>query len=205
MVITITSAIILAGGKSLRLGREKALERINGQILIERVINRVSSITAEVVIVTGEEKLNYIKTRKNNIQIVSDIFPGKAALGAIYTGLIHISGNIGIVVACDMPFLNTDLLTYLVIKSTGYDAVIPKINHFIEPLHGIYAKTCIDTMKNLLDNNNLSVASLFKIVKTKFVHEEEINRIDPEHLSFFNINTEKDLLEANRIAAAIDI
>jgi molybdenum cofactor guanylyltransferase len=104
-----------------------------------------------------------------------------------------------------MPFLNTDLLTYLINISPGYDAVIPKIDNFVEPLHGIYTKTCIDTIKILLDNNNLSVTILFDIVKTRFVYKDEINRIDPEHLSFFNINTEKDLFKANKIAEAIDI
>lgn len=156
-----------------------------------------------MIIVTGKGKnIGYSKVQQS-IKVINDIYPGKAALGAIYTGLINANNKFGVVVACDMPFLNIDLLNYLIELAPDFDAVIPRIGNLVEPLHGIYSKQCISAIKKMLDSNNLSVTSLFNYIKIRYVSEEEINKIDLEHLSFFNINTEDDLFRANNIAKTI--
>jgi molybdenum cofactor guanylyltransferase len=199
------SAIVLSGGKSLRLGGQKALEVVNGEILITRVINKVSIVAQEVLVVTNIKNSIQLDSLHKNVKIINDIYPETAALGAICTGLEYMESEFSLVVACDMPFLNVNLLKYMIDLSPEYEIVVPKINNFFEPLHGIYKKTCIKPIKQLINDKLLVVYKLFEIVKTRFVLEDEINRIDPDHFSFFNVNTKKDLDYANRIGKTIDI
>jgi molybdopterin-guanine dinucleotide biosynthesis protein A len=131
--------------------------------------------------------------------VVIDIYPDKAALGGLYTGLSYSNNDYSIIVACDMPFLNPDLLEYMIGISTGYDAVIPKIGNFVEPLHGIYSRNCIITAEKLIKENKLSVRKLVGLLNTRYILPEEIETYDPELTSFFNINSELELQKAKRI------
>ena len=99
-----TAGIILAGGKSLRLGREKILEHVNGKALIERVLSSIRLICDEIVVVTSDEKYSDISKAIPDFLTVKDIIPGKAALGAIYTGLVNTTTDFSLIVAGDMPF-----------------------------------------------------------------------------------------------------
>jgi len=175
------------------------LERIGGERLVQKVINDVHQISQEVLVVTSKEQFATIASLDLEVRIVVDVYPGKAAFGGIYTGLATATTNYGLVVACDMPFLNINLLNYLVGVAPGYDVVIPKVEEKIEPLHAVYSKNCLTTIKRLLDNNILQMLQLLDLVKTRYVTEEEVNVFDPEHLSFFNINTIKDLNEAEQL------
>ncbi len=185
----------------MRLGREKALERIGEQQLIEKVVGSLYPISQEVLVVTSREQFNNIASIHLGARIVVDLYPGKASFGGIYTGLLSASALHGLVVACDMPFLNSALLHYLVKLAPGFDVVIPRINDKIEPLHAVYSKGCLDSIKQLLDKDVLQITQLLPLVKTRYVDEDEVDRYDPEHLSFFNINTRSDLLEAEKIMA----
>jgi molybdenum cofactor guanylyltransferase len=187
------------------LGSQKALEIVNGQILINRVIDKVSLISKEVIIVTSDENYTKFININNSVKIVKDIYPGKAALGAIYTGLINMESEYGLVVACDMPFLNTDLLNYMIRLSPDFDIVIPIITNLLEPLHGVYKKTCVNSINNLLSDGILYIVKLYELTKTRYIQENEIDKIDPSHWSFFNVNTKEDLDYANKIAMINDI
>jgi len=105
------ASIILAGGKSLRLGRNKALETLNGKSLIEHVIERLRPLSSQLLIVTSQEFELPIACRA---EMLVDIYPGSGPLGGIYTGLRASRSSSSIVVACDMPFLNTELLGYMI-------------------------------------------------------------------------------------------
>jgi len=132
--------------------------------------------------------------------MVTDTYPGKGPLGGIYTGLATSNSFYNLVVACDMPFLNQALLSYMIQIAAGYDLVIPKLGNFIEPLHAVYAKGCLSPMEELLKQDNLQVNELSNLVRVRYVDAGEIDRFDPEHLSFFNINTEADLKMARELA-----
>jgi molybdopterin-guanine dinucleotide biosynthesis protein A len=190
----------LAGGKSLRLGREKALEPINNQRLIDRVISVICSICSEIIIVTNQEQ--YRRLAKENLRatVQVDLIPGKSSLGGIYTGLAYTSTTYNLVVACDMPFLNHALLSYMISLASGYDVVVPKIDKFLEPLHAVYKIDCMTVIEKLIRENKLSVFRLFEYMNTRYVDKDEVNLFDPDHLSFFNVNTKKDLLEAEKIS-----
>jgi molybdenum cofactor guanylyltransferase len=152
-----------------------------------------------LIIVTNEEKNNIYSSFESNIKVVTDIFPEKAALGGLYTGLSYSKNNYSIIVACDMPFLNSDLLQYMVNISPGYDAVIPRIGNYMEPLHAVYSRNCMTTAENLINQNELSIRKLIGLLKTRYVLKKEIMVYDPDVVSFFNINNNFDLEKAEKI------
>ena len=199
-----TSCIILAGGKSLRLGHDKVLEKVGSSSLLEKVISRTDSLSKEIIIVTAEERTFPQLTGRPKIQIVSDIFPGIGSLGGIYTGLVTSNSHYNLVVAADMPFLSQPLLRYMIEVSDGFDFVLPRINTFFEPLHAIYSKKCSEPIESLIKKGRKVIIDLFDYVKVKYIEAEEIDIFDPQHLSFFNINTKDDLERAKRIAKGVD-
>jgi len=200
--LTITS-IILAGGRSSRLGREKLAEVIAGKSLIERAISRLSALSQEILIVISQKQARSSLSSYTypEAKTVVDLYPETGSLIGIYTGLVHSSNFLNLVVACDMPFLNLELLRYMVKVAPGFDVVVPGIGDKMEPLHAVYSKNCIKPMEDLIKQGNLKVTGFFDSVKVRYVGEEELDRFDPEHLSFFNINTETDLKRARMLAA----
>jgi len=193
------SCVVLAGGKGLRLGQDKALETIGNKSLLERVVSSLSSFSSDIIIVTGREQsfpqlIGYPKLR-----IATDTYPNKGPLGGIYAGLAASVSFYNLVIACDMPFLNQALLDYMLQLSADFDLVIPRLGNMVEPLHAVYSKGCLAPIGYLLKQSNLRIAGLFSLVRVRYVEAEEINRFDPKHLSFFNINTEADLEMAREL------
>jgi len=190
----------------LRLGRDKTVETVGNTSLLERVVSNLSLFNSDIIIVTAVKQflpqfMDYAKLR-----LVADIYPGKGALGGVYTGLATSDSLFNLVVACDMPFLSQDLLRYMVQLADGFDLVLPRLsNNMVEPLHAVYSKGCLAPMENLLKQGNLKVSDLVALVKVRYVEAEEINQLDPKHLSFFNINTEADLETAQELAREGDI
>lgn len=192
------AAIVLAGGKNLRLGRNKALEVVGGKSLIERVVERLAQVTDQLLIVTSQEQSDLPVTGKTEILV--DVYPGKGPLGGIYTGLTAARSERNIAVACDMPFLNTKLLCHMIELCRDFDAVVPRLaNGMIEPLHAVYSRSCLESMKTRLENNQLGITSYLKQQRVRYVEETECRRFDPELLSFFNINHQADLERAIKL------
>jgi molybdenum cofactor guanylyltransferase len=194
------SGIILAGGRSLRLGHDKVLEKIGNTSLLERVVSRIDSFSKKIIIVTAQERTFAPLTKHPKVKIVSDILPGQGSLGGIYTGLVESSSFYNLVVAADMPFLNESLLRYMIEKSDGYDFVLPRVNDLFEPLHAVYSRNCIAPIKSILEQGKKVIIELFDYVKVRYIDTEEVERFDPKHLSFFNINTREDLELARKVA-----
>lgn len=194
------TSIILAGGNSSRFGWNKALEIINGKNLVQYVVNCLISLSKEIIIVTAQNESLSRSPSSPMIKTVADIHPGKGPLCGIYSGLLLSSCSQAIVVGCDMPFLNIALLNYMTQLSPTLDVVVPRIGERIEPLCAIYSKNCLVPIHKLLERNELRISELFSVVKVRYVEENEIDKFDPEHLSFYNINTQADLDEARRLA-----
>jgi len=194
------TSIILAGGKSLRLGRSKALQVIEGKSLIQWVVDRLAILSTEIIIATAHGEAIPCSSAAR-IKTVADIYPGKGPLVGIYSGLIASSSSQAIVVGCDTPFLSVGLLEYMTQLGSTFDVVVPRIGKKVEPLCAVYSKSCLVPMQGLLEQNELKISELFSMVKVKYVEEDEINRFDPEHLSFFNINSQDDLDRARKLAA----
>jgi molybdopterin-guanine dinucleotide biosynthesis protein A len=194
------TSIILAGGKSLRLGRSKALQVIEGNSLIQWVVDRLAILSTEIIIATAHgEAIPCSSTVR--IKTVADIYPGKGPLAGIYSGLIASSSSRAIVVGCDTPFLSVSLLEYMTQICSTFDVVVPRIKNKLEPLCAVYSKNCSGPIQELLERDERQIRKLFSMVKVKYVEEDEINRFDPKHLSFFNINNQDDLERARKLAA----
>jgi molybdopterin-guanine dinucleotide biosynthesis protein A len=193
------TSIILAGGKSVRLGRSKFLETIGGKSLIQWVVDRLAILSREIIIATAHVEAIPCSSAVR-IKKVADIYPGKGPLAGIYSGLIASSSARAIVVGCDTPFLSVGLLEYITQISSTFDAVVPRIKKKVEPLCAVYSKNCLAPIQELLEQNELRISKLFSVIKVKYIEEDEINSFDPEHLSFFNINSQDDLDRARKLA-----
>lgn len=193
------NCIILAGGKSVRLGRDKLVEKIGASSLLEQVVSRVQPITKKLLIVTANERSFTEFADQPNITVISDIVPGQGSLGGIYTGLITSDSHYNLVLAADMPFLNVPLLQYMIEVSDGFDFILPRIDTLYEPLHAIYSRDCIGPIETIFSQKKKVIVELFNYVKVRYVDREEVERFDPDHLSFFNINTREDLEMARQI------
>jgi molybdopterin-guanine dinucleotide biosynthesis protein A len=185
------SGIVLAGGQSSRLEMDKSFVNVNGQPLIEQIVAKLTGLSDDVIIVTNSpEKHDHLEAR-----LVGDIYPGKGALGGIYSGLRAAANAYSLVVACDMPFLDLNLLRYMILLARGHDVVIPRIGGLPESLHAIYSKSCLEPIDRLLARGGLKIIDFFPEVRVRYVGEDEVDIFDPQHLSFFNVNTPGDLEE----------
>jgi len=191
------SSVILAGGQSRRMGVNKAFLEIGGRPIIERLIEKVSLVGQEVILVTNTPH----EYAHLGCSVVPDVYPGKGSLGGIYSGLRAVRNPYALVVACDMPFLNVSLLRYMITLAPEYDVIVPRTRKGIEPLHALYSKACLPAMERLLQQDHLKVTSFYSQVRVRYVEQEEIEILDPQHLSFFNINSPYDLQWAREVTS----
>jgi molybdopterin-guanine dinucleotide biosynthesis protein A len=198
------SGVVLAGGQSKRLGRNKAIEDLGGQTLIERVIQRLSQITSETVVIVAEESKAQALSLPPWVRTESDLYPGCGSLGGIFTGLSAANGEYGVVVGVDMPFINVELLRFMMDIASDYDAVVPMVKGRPEPTHAIYSRNCLAPIESHLKVGDLKIAKFFDDVNVGYLEEDDIEAFDPEYLSFFNVNTQEDLDQALALQAQID-
>ncbi len=198
-IIPKLSAIILAGGKSRRIGQDKNRLMLGGQTLLKRSIQTASKLSNDIVIVTSQPG----QVRKPaNARVARDILPGGGALSGLHAGLHNAQHNYALAIACDMPFINLRLLRYMAIVSPGYDAVVPFWQNEAEPLHAIYARACLPAITELLQSGGGRIIELYSRVNVRYLEPGEIALFDPEGLSFFNINTPDDWQRAQAFETA---
>jgi molybdopterin-guanine dinucleotide biosynthesis protein A len=150
-------------------------------------------------VVTSQEQFDIIATSRLKVKAIVDLYPGKGALGGIYTGLKNAENYYSLVVGCDMPFLNTNLLRYLIDRAPNFDLVVPRVDGKYEPLHAVYSKNCLVSISALMNQGRLGISQLFDMVNTRYVDKKEMARFDPHLLSFFNVNKLDDLTKARDI------
>ncbi len=188
-------AVILAGGKSSRMGgTNKALLKIMGKSIIERQIEILDEIFSETMIITNSPDCYKFLGKP----IFMDIIPGKASLGGLFTGLMSANKPHCFFVACDMPFLNQQIINLMLTNVDEHDIVIPKISGKFEPLHAIYSRKCIPFIEKLISSDKLQIFGFFDQVDVCEIKGSELRKIDP-FLSFtINVNTPEDLEKATR-------
>ena len=192
------TGIILAGGKSSRLGREKGWEDVGGERLIDRVIGALQSSCDEVLIIGDRpERQNELSLPKC-IQYRSDELKGRGSIGGLYTGLKASDTLWSLVVACDMPFISSELIRFMlsIISKNRCDAIVPVINGRYQPTHALYNSTCIPFIEKNISSGNFRMDSYFDEIYLEEISEDVINSIKGAELSFFNVNTEDDLFTA---------
>ena len=191
------AAIILAGGKSSRMGpdKNKSMLRLNGKYLIDIVISKLKCVVGDNIIIVGPPE-RYLTYK----QVVPDLFSQKGPLVGIYSGLKVSSSQYNLVVGCDMPFLEVKLLKYMTKNINSNDIVIPHYSDgYIEPLCAIYSKRCLEIIERNLAEHIFSVRAIFPHLKVKFIEDEEIKKYDPKFYSFFNVNFKHDFRKAEEL------
>lgn len=184
------TGMILSGGKSLRMGENKAFIEIEGMPIIQRICNLFRGLFREVIIVTHQREL-YLHLEAT---VHKDLFPNAGALGGLYTGLIYSSFPYAFTVACDMPFLKASVIEYLSQQVERYDVVVPKTHDGLQPLHAIYSKNCIPPIQKMLQEKKTRIIDFYPSVRVKMIEAKEILGIDPEMESFINLNTPEELI-----------
>jgi len=190
---------IQAGGQSSRMGEDKALKTFLGRPLIQRVVERLSPIADEMIVTTNRpEEYAFL-----NLRLVSDLKPGRGALGGLYTAIASASNPTVAVVACDMPFASPQLLEAaenLLVEEKA-DIVIVKGDEGYEPLHAVYRReTCLPAIEAAIDADMWKVVAWFPQVNVRVLTSEEIQRYDPSGLAFWNVNTPDEFMQAEKIA-----
>lgn len=187
---------LLAGGKSSRMGTDKAFVRVLGRPLIEDILAQVDGLGAETLIVTNRpDDYGYL-----GLPLFNDVLPNKGALGGIYTALHSATQPHVLCLACDMPFVVRPLLEYFISLIPEGDVVMPRLGAESEPFRALYSRACLAPIRAALEAGKMRVISFFPEVRVRYVDEPEIDRFDPAHRSFFNINTPDDLTQARRLA-----
>lgn len=186
------TGIILSGGKSVRMGFNKAFIDIGGKPIIHRIVGLFKELFDEIIIVANEP----VEYEEIDVTIATDIFKEAGSLGGIYTGLFHASSEYSFVAACDMPFLNKEVISRMCKTSTGENAIVPFIMGRYHPLHAIYSKKCLKPIAEMIKNRDLRITNLFQRIKTKRLEERDWLSGEPILLSLDNINTREDLRRA---------
>lgn len=185
-----TTGIILAGGKNSRMGTNKAFLEIDGIRLIDKTIHIYREIFAEIIIVTNDP-LSYVEFTETTI--VTDIYKGKGPLGGIYTGLFYSKNNHAFVSACDMPYLNKDFIDYLTDQIGKHDVIVPEIHERYQPLHAIYTRNCLPSIKRLLLMDKLKVTGFYRDMRVLAIGEDQFSPFNKDERLFQNLNTPEDM------------
>jgi molybdopterin-guanine dinucleotide biosynthesis protein A len=197
----LVTGIILAGGKSRRLGRDKttlpwpppgAPDAPAGTTptLLAVTAGRLATVCAEVVLVGYRAERHPLPYRT-----VPDVYPDSGSLGGIYSGLAA-AGQWSFAIAADMPFLNLALVRHMLSQPREWDALVPVIAGRPEPLHALYGPACLPAMRERIEARRLKIAGFFDAVRVCYLDEATVRGFDPELRSFFNINTPADLERA---------
>ncbi len=182
------SGLILLGGKSSRYGSNKALVEIDGVRLVDRVAGVMKSIFHRVILLTNTpDEYAYLQ-----LPMIEDLIKGLGPMGGIYTGLMTMSDDAGFVVACDMPFLDGRLIRHMVAVRDDFDAVVPRMDWMLEPLHALYSKKCLPVIQEAAEQRQYQIAKCFTKMRVYYMDEEELRLWDQDLRSFFNINKPQD-------------
>jgi molybdopterin-guanine dinucleotide biosynthesis protein A len=195
--------VIQAGGESRRMGQDKALKLFLGQPLINRVVQRVSSLADELLVTTNHpDDYQFL-----GLPLYRDIIPERGALGGLYTALTVARFDLVAVVACDMPFVSPDLLALARdrLQATSADLVIAQTEKGYEPFHAIYRRaTCQPAVKAALEAGKWRLISWFPQVQVATFTPEDLQRFDPQQRAFWNLNTPEEFQQAELLALELD-
>jgi molybdopterin-guanine dinucleotide biosynthesis protein A len=197
------TAFILSGGKSSRMGTNKALLNIGGRSLIQRIVEILESIFSTVVISSNEPQLYKSLEKK----IIKDIYPGRGPLSGIHSTLTYSNTEKNLIISCDIPFINKELINYLCNYNSEKVIILPKAEERTQPLCGIYSKKILPEVELLLKESvqkgstlKGSIYELVNRVETEIIDVTEMEFYHPD--LFFNINTPEDYNYAKRILDA---
>lgn len=183
------TGVILAGGKSSRMGVNKSFLKLGNQTIIERTVDLMKSIFSNVIIITNTPN----EYQFLNLPLYEDIYKLKGPLAGIHSALSHSETERIFVLPCDLPFMSREMIEYILFYPTDKPVVFCHAGGFHQPLVGIYSKCILPYVEDFLSNNNLidkSLLSFLKIIDIEVIHPENLAFYKEE--LFCNINTKED-------------
>jgi molybdenum cofactor guanylyltransferase len=190
-MISDVTGVLLAGGKSRRMGADKRFLVVGERTLLERSCGVLSQIFERVCIVIAQDS----PLLEAQIPVTRDLIPSSGSLGGMYTGLHQATTPYIFLCACDMPFIHTDLIQYMVEQKDQMDIVLAYWNGRPQPTHAIYSRNCLSVVEGLIRSADLKLQRLLETstLRVRLITEDEIRKIDPDGRSFLNVNTPSDL------------
>lgn len=189
------TAVILAGGKSSRMGFDKQNIKLNGKLLIEQQIEILSKLFSEVIIVTNKPE-HY---KSYNCTLVCDELKDFGPLGGIHAGLRISKSQFSYFVACDMPNINQNYIVHMLNIignfSNGHQAVVTSFGNWLEPFNAFYSKDLIPVIEQAYLDGNIKIGSVLAKAHIHYIAEEEARSYSPDWSMFANINTQEDLMK----------
>jgi molybdopterin-guanine dinucleotide biosynthesis protein A len=192
-----TAAIILAGGRSKRMGKNKALLRLPGNpslSFIEQLSSTLSSLCPEVLIVARDEAdaANYVLP---HVRVITDRVPDHGPLMGLYSGLNAIHAQRALIVAVDMPFVQPALIAFLLSQSSSDELLVPRIANIPQVLLAVYPRSILPAIESCLEQGRHDLRALLEVAPVHYIEEDQLRRVDPTLQSFININTPEELGE----------
>lgn len=202
-VIPNMTGVLVAGGQSRRMGRDKRFLELGGQSLLHRALSVLQGLFPEVLIALAEP---LPQLTGQGYRVVLDLIPNCATLGGLYTGLASAGHPRIFAVGCDMPFLNPEVIRRLAGLGAQADIAMPRLATGLQPMHAVYSKACLPHLERMAGAQELKVQALAEVpgLTVKLAPEKDFLDADPQLLSFFNINTPADLEFARKLLAGSD-
>jgi len=193
------SGIVLGGGQSQRMGRDKRRLHWEGEPILDRVCRLMSTLFEDVLVVTAQEDYDCSHLP---VRLVTDKIPQKGSLGGLYTGLMEAKNTLTFVVACDMPFLLKESISRLCLLPLS-DVLVVKLSNGLQPLHARYSKRCAPIIEQMIQEGDLKIQNLVTQpgLTVEIIQETLFDDIDPHRQSFMNINTPADLEFARKTSS----
>ncbi len=179
------TGIVLAGGKSSRMGTDKGIIDLNGKRIVQHVLDALAPVVDKILIIANNNHYNNF-----GYPVYRDIIKDSGPLGGIYTGLVNSNTEKNIVLSCDIPFITTQMINYIVAQSGEYEITIPMHDGKQEPLCGTYSKKCASRFKKLLENKIWKMHEVLTLFATQQLGISSTNGVEQ---NFVNINTPQDL------------
>ena len=194
------TGVIQAGGRSTRMGGQpKALMELGGKRIVERVVDALGAVLADLLVVTNTpERYAFL-----GLPMVPDRYSDGGALGGIFTGLDAARGDAAFTVACDMPFLSPDVMRLVLARAGEADVVIPRVDGQYETMHALYTKACLPAMETRLRAGQLKIVGFFPDVRVLEIAAAAVARHRAPEVAFMNVNTPDELARARALAAQV--
>jgi molybdopterin-guanine dinucleotide biosynthesis protein A len=198
---TEVTGVLLAGGKSRRMGEDKRHLVVGEQTLLERGLRVLQSIFQEVLVVIAQNS----PPLGIDARVVRDLVPDCGSLGGLYTGLTQATTPYIFVVACDMPFLNQAVIAQFTSRRAATDIVMAKLAARLHPMHALYSKRCLPVVDQMIGARQFKIQEIVSelSLRVRYVTEADLRSIDPSGHSFYNVNTMADLEAARSLLARI--
>lgn len=193
-------AIVLAGGRSSRIGRPKATLPFGGVTLLERIVAELKRGFASVVVVAAPQADEPFRLALDGVRIVRDRIAYAGPVAALHAGLAAGTGDIAFTSSCDLPLLRVEVALRMAAMVEDFDAVIPRVGGRLQMLHAVYHRRCAEALAAMEARGERRLSALADRVKARIVEEAELKKIDPRMQSVFNVNTLEDYRTALEIA-----